>query len=229
MLAESTVLLHTSGEKVVPLQPRPSAHFVTKPNHPADFLIDIGPTEQLTCAEGTDDTWKQICSASVKEDTYGQYTPSLPPPSVPPFPCRLQPLCTSANRICDDHRRVLFVKFIPDSGLHTIEIPFGKWEDWDWYYDRVAERISVSKDRLSLVFAGATRPATACRHSGLQLSPRCIASSRPTRLPAIYQCVQVKIRWPYRRHQLQLWQEVAWMILLGLHLLPHGHLQFREC
>ncbi len=97
-------------------------------------------------------------------NTYESYTPSSPLPPVPPFPCDLNSLCTADNRLCDRHRSVLFVKVATGE---TFEIPYGKWESWLWYKQRINDRTGIPLDEIRLIFAGAERKDLS-RHSGLQ-------------------------------------------------------------
>lgn len=105
------------------------------------------------------------------EDAYGKYTPGPPLPPVPPFPCINDPSCTSSNRICSTHKFVLFVKFIKKgghSGFRDIEIPYGKWENWEWYSDRISEATGIPHENFKMIFAGCRRTRQSGRHSGLQ-------------------------------------------------------------
>ena len=101
---------------------------------------------------------------NVLQDSYGSYVSSPPAPPVPPFPCTTNPNCTANNRICDQHKRVLFVKQLDGS---TFEIPYGHWENWTWYKERISEHTGISIDNIRVVFAGAHRDGIQ-RHSGLQ-------------------------------------------------------------
>ncbi len=104
------------------------------------------------------------------EDSYGKYTPSPPFPPTPPFPCEENPNCTANNRLCGRHKSVLFVKFIPEGNLDPIEIPFGKWENWAWYAERISEATGLVNDgkQFRMIFAGVQHPPSTQRHSGLQ-------------------------------------------------------------
>lgn len=98
-------------------------------------------------------------------DTYGSYTSSPPSPPVPPFPCALDALCTADNRRCDRHKRVLFVK---DHATGEIfDIPYGNWENWTWYKERISECTGIPVAEIRTIYAGADRDGTQ-RHSGLQ-------------------------------------------------------------
>jgi hypothetical protein len=72
--------------------------------------------------------------------------------------------------MCDRHSRILFVKLL-DQGTaqfsKSIEIPFGKWENWDWYIRRIEEATGIPAHRFRVTFAGLARSGTQ-RHSGLQ-------------------------------------------------------------
>ncbi|CAF1510751.1 unnamed protein product [Rotaria sp. Silwood1] len=102
----------------------------------------------------------------VLRDSYGSYTSSPPLPPVPPFPCVLDSLCTVDNRICHRHKSVLFVK--NNATGETFEIPFGNWENWLWYKQRISDRTGIPVDEIRLVYAGAQRDDLT-RHSGLQI------------------------------------------------------------
>ncbi len=101
----------------------------------------------------------------VLHDSYGSYTPSPPLPPVPPFPCIINNSCTANNRICDQHKYVLFVKNVATG--ETFEIPYGKWENWLWYKQRVNDYTGIPLNEIRLVYAGAERDDLR-RHSGLQ-------------------------------------------------------------
>jgi len=64
----------------------------------------------------------------ILHDSYGSYTPSPPSPPVPPFPCTINNCCTSNNRICDQHKYILFVQDV--NTKEVFEIPYGHWENW---------------------------------------------------------------------------------------------------
>jgi citrate synthase len=100
-------------------------------------------------------------------DPYGDFTPSDP---MPPVPCRENSSCTESNRICERHKFVLFVKILENGERiprRTIEIPYGKWENWDWYIARIAEVLGIGSDSFRVIFVGGTRTGPG-RHSGLQ-------------------------------------------------------------
>ncbi|CAF2861752.1 unnamed protein product [Rotaria sp. Silwood2] len=100
----------------------------------------------------------------VLHDAYGSYISSPPVPPVPPFPCVVNNLCTANNRICDQHRSVLFVK--NHATGETFEIPFGKWENWEWYKQHISDLKGIPIEEIRLVYAGAQRDGLG-RHSGL--------------------------------------------------------------
>ncbi|CAF1416963.1 unnamed protein product [Adineta steineri] len=103
--------------------------------------------------------------SNVLHDAYGSYTSSPPMPPVPPFPCTVDSLCTADNRICKQHKYILFVK-IHKTG-ETIEIPYGNWENWLWYKQCISDRTGIPIQEIRIVFAGADRDGIK-RHSGLQ-------------------------------------------------------------
>lgn len=98
-------------------------------------------------------------------DSYGSYISSPPAPPVPPFPCVTDASCTADNRKCDRHKYVLFVKKY-DTG-ETFEIPYGHWENWNWYKERISEYTGIPVTEIRTVYAGADRDGIK-RHSGLQ-------------------------------------------------------------
>ncbi|CAF1061776.1 unnamed protein product [Adineta ricciae] len=102
--------------------------------------------------------------AQIYHDAYGSYTSSPPLPPVPPFPCHTDPSCTAANRVCDKHKRVLYVKTIAGE---TFEIPYGNWENWLWYKQHISEHKGIPLEDIRLIFAGTDREDLK-RHSGLQ-------------------------------------------------------------
>lgn len=99
-------------------------------------------------------------------DSYGSYTPSLPMPPVPSFPCMIDSACTAQNRICDQHRRVLFVKNVTTNAI--FEIPYGNWENWLWYKERISDCTGIPTRDIRIIFAGCDRDGTN-RHSGLAI------------------------------------------------------------
>jgi hypothetical protein len=104
------------------------------------------------------------------KDCYGGYTPSDPLPPVPPFPCSEYEKCSVETRLCERHTRVLFVKVLDQNTgqfQKTIEIPFGRWENWDWYHQRIVEATGIPAGCFTINFAGLARSGTQ-RHSGLQ-------------------------------------------------------------
>ncbi|CAF3953112.1 unnamed protein product [Adineta steineri] len=103
--------------------------------------------------------------SNILHDSYGSYTPSPPLPPVPPFPCAVDSLCTADNRICDQHKYVIFVKTHKTDG--TFEIPYGQWESWVWYKQRISDRTGVPIQEIRIVYAGVERDGLN-RHSGLQ-------------------------------------------------------------
>ncbi len=116
-------------------------------------------------------------------DTYGEYTPSPPPAPVPAFPCTENPDCTAANRLCQNHKRVLFVSVVdPNTSADCrsawnegqFEIPYGNWENFDWYAERISEVTGFPTDSFRIIFAGCQRfpDASLKRHSGLQYQSR---------------------------------------------------------
>ncbi|UJR17348.1 hypothetical protein I4U23_004243 [Adineta vaga] len=100
----------------------------------------------------------------ILHDSYGSYTSSPPLPPVPTFPCTFNTSCTANNRICDQHVCVLFVKTLTGE---VFEIPYGKWENWSWYKQRIHECTGIPVDGFRVVYAGANRDGLT-RHSGLQ-------------------------------------------------------------
>ena len=105
--------------------------------------------------------------------TYGYYTPSQQPLPVPPFPCPNNPQCCSENRLCDSHVRILFVRYKfqenDEDFFGTIEIPFGNWECWGWYAERIEESLGIPVSDQRLIFAGVERLSEPHRRSsGLQ-------------------------------------------------------------
>jgi hypothetical protein len=124
---------------------------------------------------------------SILEDSYGEYTPSAPMPRVPAFPCEEDSDCTQSHRMCEGHRRVLFVKLMPERKWEQIlnstgnrltdqiEIPYGNWENFTWYGHRISEVIGLPNDNqhFCMIYAGCTRWGIQ-RHSGLQVGAQII-------------------------------------------------------
>lgn len=103
-------------------------------------------------------------NSEVYHDSYGYYISSPPLPPVPPFPCTTNVHCTADNRICQQHKYVLFVKTLYGQ---TFEIPYGNWENWLWYKERIHDRTGIPVDKMRLIFAETDREDLK-RHSGLQ-------------------------------------------------------------
>jgi len=93
------------------------------------------------------------------------YKPSRDTDPVPPFPCAIDERCTAENRICDCHRKMLFVKQLSGD---TIEIPFGNWEVPLWYKCRIHNVTDIPLDKMQLIYAGSQLDDHR-RHSGLQI------------------------------------------------------------
>lgn len=98
-------------------------------------------------------------------DSYGPYRSSIPEPPVPPFPCTVNDKCTAENRLCDRHKRILFVKMFSNGEI--FEIPYGHWENWLWYKERINDCRGIPVDNMRLIYAGCERNDFT-RHSGLQ-------------------------------------------------------------
>jgi len=98
--------------------------------------------------------------------TFGSfvYTPSNYPPQ---FPCKVDSNCTLSAPKCKDHGG-LFVKVLNlDNTNTTIEIPFGNWECWGWYAERIEEVTGIPVSDQRIIFAGSQcQPGKL--HSGLQ-------------------------------------------------------------
>jgi hypothetical protein len=122
-----------------------------------------------------------------RQDSYGTYTPSDPMPPVPSFPCPYSPHTCTAE--------IDYAKYIEMSCLcvcgreirtknlgRRCLIPYGKWEDWEWYYDRIGEALNVNVDSFRLVYAGCQRSRSDGRHSGLlyQSSIHCVSKVSPS-------------------------------------------------
>ncbi|CAF2137982.1 unnamed protein product [Rotaria magnacalcarata] len=101
---------------------------------------------------------------AVLHDSYGSYMPSAPLPPVPPFTCALDSSCTADTRVCDRHKSVIFVKNMTTD--ETFEIPYGKWENWLWYKQRITHRTRIPVDEIRIIYAGMERNGL-IRHSGL--------------------------------------------------------------
>ncbi|CAF3111100.1 unnamed protein product [Rotaria sp. Silwood2] len=99
----------------------------------------------------------------ILHDSYGSYTPSSPLPPVPPFPCVINSSCTTDNRVCERHKYVIFVKNINGE---TFENPYGKWENWVWYKQRISDLTGIPENESEIVYAEAKRDGL-IRHSGL--------------------------------------------------------------
>ncbi len=127
---------------------------------------------------------------SMIRDTYGEYTPSPPPAPVPAFPCTENPACTAVNRLCQNHKRVLFVSVAdPNTSADwrsgawngaQFEIPYGNWENFDWYAERISEVSGLPTDSFRIIFAGCQRfpDGSLKRHSGLQCQSRILVIKR---------------------------------------------------
>jgi hypothetical protein len=114
---------------------------------------------------------------AARTDDWGEYTPSPPLPPVPPFPCKNNSCCTATNRLCKDHKGILYVHILKGKNIRTpVEIPFGRWEDWEWYSHRICEATGLEYGSFRIVFAGLERRPGDSRHSGLepQTSIHCI-------------------------------------------------------
>jgi threonine dehydrogenase-like Zn-dependent dehydrogenase len=99
-------------------------------------------------------------------DRWRDYTPSDPIPPVPPFPCTECSACNDGNRVCQRHKYVLFVKTVENGKFtRTIEIPFGNWENWGWYADRIGEVTGLPVDSFRITFAGCQRNRGDDRHT----------------------------------------------------------------
>ncbi|CAF1424593.1 unnamed protein product [Rotaria magnacalcarata] len=128
---------------------------------------------------------------AVLHDSYGSYMPSAPLPPVPPFTCALDSSCTADTRVCDRHKSVIFVKNMTTD--ETFEIPYGKWENWLWYKQRITHRTRIPVDEIRIIYAGMERNGL-IRHSGLgpqstihmlQRNPVCGATDDDTGATAI--------------------------------------------
>lgn len=106
-------------------------------------------------------------------DAYGEYTPSSPEPVVPPFPCVVNPACTAEKTLCHCHSNVLFVRLMAVGGREydgpsVIKIPYGRWENWEWYADRISDATGLEPGSFRMIFAGCERRPGEGRHSGLE-------------------------------------------------------------
>ena len=101
----------------------------------------------------------------VLQDRYGSYKSSPPMPKVPSFPCPLDQSCTPETRKCDAHKRVLFVKNMTTTEI--FEIPYGNWENWLWYKERISDFTGIPLHEIRVIYAGCERDGIQ-RHSGLQ-------------------------------------------------------------
>lgn len=114
-----------------------------------------------------------------RTDIWGNYNPS-PPMSIPPFPCKKNKKCTDKNRICEGHKKVLFVKKLEaDNTMSTFEIPFGSWECCGWYKDRITDLKGYPQESQRLIYAG-RQLSDEERHSGLQFQSTLILIVKPT-------------------------------------------------
>lgn len=106
-------------------------------------------------------------------DAYGEYTPSPPEPVVPPFPCVVNPACTAEKTLCHCHSNILFVRLMAVGGREydgpsVIKIPYGRWENWEWYADRISDATGLEPGSFRMIFAGCERRPGEGRHSGLE-------------------------------------------------------------
>lgn len=108
-------------------------------------------------------------------DKWGPYTPSPPPVRTNAFPCEENPCCTNENRLCHNHKKILFVSVF-DSNLEAdcqnkyYKIPYGNWENFNWYAARISEVTGLPLDSFRIIFAGCERfpDGSKNRHLGLQ-------------------------------------------------------------
>lgn len=127
-----------------------------------------------------------------RSDCYGTYTPSPPAPPIPSLPCQLDKECAQGIKSCPVHSNVLFIRLVklprddvswqalPDH----VSIPYGRWEDWEWYYDRVAEALQIDVDDFCLLYAGCKRMRGDKRHSGLQVQSTVHCLANKSTLPS---------------------------------------------
>ena len=86
-------------------------------------------------------------------------------PVVPDFPCQHKD-CTAENRICDEHKYILFIKDARDNSV--FEIPSGRgMQTFRWYKERIFEAKGIDIEMQRLVFSGAER-ADDTKHGGIQ-------------------------------------------------------------
>ena len=101
----------------------------------------------------------------------GAYNDYKPAPQPSPFPCKNDSKCTKEKPTCKEHGG-LFVKLLNQespSESKVYEIPFGHWECWGWYAERIEERLGIPVSQQRIIFAGAERLCSPGRqHSGLQ-------------------------------------------------------------
>ena len=72
--------------------------------------------------------------------------------------------CTPEDRRCEKHLRTLYVR---EADGHTFSIPFGVWESFAWYKERIREVTGYLPEYQKIIFAGC-EPPDFKRHSGLQ-------------------------------------------------------------
>jgi hypothetical protein len=91
------------------------------------------------------------------KDNFGEFIYSDPEPLVPSFPCEENTNCTSINRICKKHKYVIFVILHDkndENNTVKFEIPYGKWECYEWYTDRIVDITQIDRNKFYLMFAG---------------------------------------------------------------------------
>ena|SRR3990167_3274709 len=98
------------------------------------------------------------------QDDYGRYSPCENTDPVPDFPCAIIDGCTPEDRRCEKHLRTLYVR---EADGHTFSIPFGVWESFAWYKERIREVTGYLPEYQKIIFAGC-EPPDFKRHSGLQ-------------------------------------------------------------
>ena len=88
------------------------------------------------------------------------------PVRVPDFPCQQHRDCTAENRICDDHKYVLFIQDTRDNSV--FEIPLGRgMQTFRWYKSRIFEATGIDVANQRLLFSGVEKSDDAKR-GGIQ-------------------------------------------------------------
>lgn len=103
--------------------------------------------------------------------TYGDYVPQRLENIEAPTPCatcrELEIEMGGWLQTCPHGHRIdaLLVKTLD---FKTYVIPYGRFECWGWYKERLEEVTGIPPERMRLIYAGSQRPDGE-RHSGLQV------------------------------------------------------------